>query len=83
MPKKATVSVKPVAWHNDDVTMYQGFASWEANKDRTIQIIGDPAKTKNKAVENLKAEFALREQFMGYAKEAIDLFTNNDEKPKE
>lgn len=81
MPKKATVTIKPVAWHNDEVTMYQGFASWEANKDRTVQIIGDPAKTKKKALENLKAEYDLREEFMVYAKAAIGLYnpTKNEQ----
>ena len=59
MKAKVKITVRPVAWAGDKVTMYQGFASWKVDSDRTMQIIGDPARTEQKAFDNLRAEHLL------------------------
>ena len=60
MKAKVKIQVRPVAWAGDNtVTMYQGFASWKVNNDRTMQIIGDPARTESKAFDNLRSEHLL------------------------
>lgn len=71
MAKKAKVEIRPVAWANGNVTMYQGFASWEASKDRTIQLIGDPYRTERGAFQKLKEEWEIRSSFLSIAWGAI------------
>lgn len=76
MAKKANVEIKPVAWSDGKVTMYQGFASWQASKDRTIQLIGDPFRTEIGAFQKLKEEWEIRSSFLGIAWGAIKEYEN-------
>ena len=68
---KAKITIKPVAWHGDKVTMYQGFATWKADESRTIQIVGDPAITEREALRRLKMEHALWEKCVRAVKEEL------------
>lgn len=72
--KKVEITVKPVAWSGEKVTMYQGSASWSANKDRTIQIIGDPSPREEWALENLIKEFTLWQTFVGLTGDALNTY---------
>jgi hypothetical protein len=54
--KKTSVSVRPVSWSGDKVLMYQAQASYVLNKDRSVRIIGIPARSEDNAMKNLIAE---------------------------
>lgn len=71
MRQKVTIEIREVAWSGGTVTMYQGFASWIVNRDRTIQILGDPAPSQAKALANLRTEFDLWNTFVELTKEAL------------
>ena len=62
-PFKVSVKVDPVAWSRGKVTKYRASVVVRDNKKQSRQVGGDPAETKAKAVENLKAEVTdLQEQ---------------------
>lgn len=71
MVKRVTVTIKPVAWAGDKVTMYQAYASWQANKDRTIQLIGEPCRTEDGAFRKLEEECELYNVFLRLANNAV------------
>ena len=71
---KARIKIKPVAWTGDRETMYQGFASWQANKDRSIQIVGEPAVTEDLALANLEDEYALWKIFVSLVEYELEEF---------
>lgn len=62
--KKAVLTTKAVAWHEDKPTKYQSALECQVTDKRIIRISGDPMPTEEDALEELCKERVLWEEAM-------------------
>lgn len=62
--KKAVLTTKAVAWHEDKPTKYQSALEYQVTGKRIIRISGDPKPTQDAALESLCNERMLWEESM-------------------
>ncbi len=56
--KKVEIDVRPVAWHDRDVSKYQATATLKKDGDAVCRIFGEPMATEYDAIVSLKDQCA-------------------------
>lgn len=80
MKEKVKITTNPVAWSDKKVTKYQSVAEYQASKNRSIRIIGEPMPTKEKAFDSMLIELDLWGMAIG---EINNFISKQDEKEED